>query len=96
MKDPHCKICGHDHSGPCTEFPECRKAGSAGYSKNPPKMDQVDYRNPLDVPESPVQSPRGSQQDLSDRVEAIENRLDVIDSRRKYQRHYMRKKRGKK
>ncbi len=36
---------------------------------------------------------RDPQYILSERVDALEKRLDAIDSRRKYQREYMRRKR---
>ena len=100
MKPTHCKICGHDHSGPCTECPECRKAGSSGYSKNPPKAgvldDPVKRARMPKAPDPPVSVPYATAMSLvklAERVESLEKRLDTIDSRRKYQREYMRKKR---
>ena len=88
MKNPHCKISGHDHSGPCTECPECCKIAPYGAGKS----------LPVDVPNDPFDVVEARQKiaEVILRLDDIENRLDAIDSRRKYQREYMRKKRGKK
>ncbi len=91
MKPPHCNICDHDHSGPCTECPKC-KHGQAKAEEKP--LDSILHRNPRDAPMR--LDARDPHYILSERVDALEKRLDAIDSRRKYQREYMRKKRLKK
>lgn len=87
MKPPHCKICDHDHWGSCTECPECNKPRKRSVSEITRELTRG--------ARSADSNPRGSQQDLSDRLEVVEKRLDAIDKRRKYQREYMRKVRKK-
>ena len=89
MKTPHCKICGHNHSGPCTECPDCNKSTTKKYGEkwNEPPVDVQD--DPFDASEA-----RQKIAQVILRIESIEKRLDAIDSRRKYQREYMRKKRS--
>ncbi len=76
VKNPHCKICGHDHSGPCTECLTC-----VSINRNMGDEPAIDIYH---IPPS-----------LENRVAALEKRLDAIDSRRKYQREYMRNRRKK-
>ena len=90
VKHPHCKICDHDHSGPCTECPKC-KQGQAKAEEKP--LDSILHRNPVDAPMR--LDARDPHYILSERVDALEKRLDAIDSRRKYQREYMRERRKK-
>ena len=55
-------------------------------------LDSALHRNPRDA--SMRLDARDPHHILSERVDALEKRLDAIDSRRKYQREYMRKKRS--
>ena len=89
IKKPHCKICDHDHSGLCTECPKCRHQSDAlAKSVKAVRMPRA--------PDPPVSNLNGYQQDVLDRLAALEERLDTMDSRRKYQREYMRQKRSEK
>ncbi len=86
VKPPHCNICDHDHSGPCTECPDCNK---------PKKRSVAEIQRQLTQGQKTVIDARDPHYILSERVDALEKRLDAIDSRRKYQREYMRERRKK-
>ena len=89
MKSPHCKICGHDHYGLCTECPKCNQSAAKDRAGQKITLPSAADNRVGEIARDPFYI-------LSERVDVLEKRLDSIDKRRKYQREYMRKKRGKK
>lgn len=85
-KPPKCDECGRRHwySEPCL--------GKPVTDDSPP----VDYEKPVTYPVNPNDlSDRELIREALARIESLEDRVEKLESRKKYQREYMRERRAK-